>query len=188
MKFSPQAIPEVVLIEPAAQHDLRGYFCETYRHDLLEQALGYPIQFVQDNTSQSTRGTLRGLHFQSPPKAQNKLVRASAGRILDVAVDMRHGSPTYGEHVSAMLSEENMRQLLVPKGFAHGFIVLSDHATVLYKVDDYYAPECDCGIHYDDPAIGIDWQLPEVTLQLSDKDKQLPLLADLPPHFEYSPA
>lgn len=184
MKFIRQKIPEVLLIEPTVHGDSRGYFVETFRQDLFEEALGYKVNFVQDNESKSTKGVLRGLHYQLPPYTQAKLVRVVDGAVLDVAVDIRKSSPTFGQHVVAELTSENKRQLFVPHGFAHGFVVLSDHATFAYKVDNYYAPECDRGIAFNDSDLDIDWQLPSGILQLSDKDQQHPNLSDAKDLFE----
>jgi dTDP-4-dehydrorhamnose 3,5-epimerase len=177
LKFTLQSIADVVLIEPTVHGDDRGYFVETFRQDLFEEALGYQVNFVQDNESKSTKGVLRGLHYQLPPYAQAKLVRVIEGSVLDVAVDIRKSSPTFGQHVSVELTAANKRQLFVPHGFAHGFVVLSDSATFAYKVDNYYAPEYDRGIVFDDAKLGIDWQLPIEVLQLSDRDKTHPLLS-----------
>jgi dTDP-4-dehydrorhamnose 3,5-epimerase len=184
MTYTPTAIPEVILVEPKVHGDERGYFMESYRKDLLEAFVGHAIDFCQDNESRSRRGVLRGLHYQLPPFAQTKLVRVIEGRVLDVAVDIRRGSPTFGRHVAVELSADNKRQLLIPRGFAHGFVVLSETAIFAYKVDAYYSPECDRGIAYDDPAIGIDWRLAPDELLLSDKDRKQPPLerAEL---FEY---
>lgn len=179
MKFIPQEIPEVVLIKPQIHGDNRGYFLESFRQDLLEKTLGYKVNFCQDNESKSTKGVLRGLHYQLPPFAQSKLVRVIQGEVLDVAVDLRENSPTFGKHVAIILNDENKKQLFIPQGFAHGFVVLSETAIFTYKVDNYYSPECDRGLAYDDPALGIDWLLPAEELKLSDKDKQQPKLADL---------
>ena len=178
MNFIRTRIPDVVIVEPVVHGDARGYFVETYRKDKLEAFLGYTIDFCQDNESKSKKGVLRGLHYQLPPYAQTKLVRVITGSVLDVAVDIRKGSPTFGQYVAVELTEENKRQLLVPRGFAHGFVVLSDEATFAYKVDNYYAPTHDRGIAFDDPAIGIDWRLDPASLQLSDKDRAQPLLKD----------
>ena len=184
MRFVRQAIPEVLLIEPTVHGDSRGYFAETFRQDLFEEALGYKVNFVQDNESRSAKGVLRGLHYQLPPYAQAKLVRVVDGAVLDVAVDIRKSSPTFGQHVVAELTSENKHQLFVPHGFAHGFVVLSDHATFAYKVDNYYAPKCDRGIAFNDGDLDIDWQLPPGILQLSDKDKHHPNLSDAKDLFE----
>ena len=185
MKFIAQSIPEVILIEPQVYGDNRGYFVETFRQDLFEQAIGYKVSFVQDNESKSTKGVLRGLHFQLPPHAQSKLVRVIEGKVLDIAVDIRKGSPTYGQHVAVELSEQNKHQLFVPRSFAHGFVVLSDTATFAYKVDNYYAPQCDRGLAFDDPQLAIDWQLPKDSLQLSEKDTKQPKLSELTDVFDY---
>ncbi len=144
------------------------------------------MHFCQDNESRSSRGVLRGLHFQLPPYAQSKLVRVIEGTVLDIAVDIRTGSPTYGQHVSVLLSGENKHQLFIPRGFAHGFVVLSDHAIFAYKVDNYYSPECDRGLAFDDPTLAIDWQLPLEQLQLSAKDRQQPCLSQLDQGFDYA--
>ena len=178
MKFIPQSIPEVLLIEPTVHGDKRGYFVETFRQNLFEDVLSYQVNFVQDNESKSTKGVLRGLHYQLPPYTQAKLVRVIEGSVLDVAVDIRKSSPTFGQHVAVELMAEDKRQLFVPHGFAHGFVVLSDSATFAYKVDNYYAPEHDRGIAFDDKDLAIDWQLPLELLQLSDKDKNHPTLAN----------
>lgn len=183
MQIEPTAIPDVKLITPKFFRDDRGYFVETYRADRLTAA-GVDIAFVQDNQSLSVPvGTIRGLHFQTPPRAQDKLVRCIRGAILDVAVDIRRGSPTYGQHVAVRLSAEDGRQLLVPKGFAHGFCTLEPNTEVVYKVSDYYAPECDRGLAWDDPALGIAWPVAAGAAVLSPKDRTHPRLAELPPAF-----
>jgi len=184
LKFTPQAIPDVVLIEPTVHGDHRGYFTETFRQDLFEEAIKYKVNFVQDNESKSTKGVLRGLHYQLPLYTQAKLVRVIEGSVLDVAVDIRKSSPTFGQHVSVELTAQNKHQLFVPHGFAHGFVVLSDSATFAYKVDNYYAPEHDRGIAFNDQDLNIDWQLPLEILQLSDKDKTRPTLANAKDLFE----
>ena len=184
MKFTPQSIPEVILIEPTVHGDNRGYFIETFRQDIFDKAVGYKVNFVQDNESKSSRWVLRGLHYQLPPYTQAKLVRVIEGSVLDIAVDIRKSSPTFGKYVSVELTAENKHQLFVPHGFAHGFVVLSDSATFTYKVDNYYAPEHDRGISFDDKDLAIDWQLPLDTLQLSDKDKNHPTLANAKDLFE----
>src|SRR5262245_37595242 len=176
-------IPEVKLIEPKIFQDSRGFFSETYSERDLAVA-GLQLHFVQDNHSRSVkRGVIRGLHFQAPPHAQDKLVRVARGAILDVALDLRVGSPTYGHHVSARLSADNWLQMLVPKGFAHGFCTLEDDTEVLYKVTDYYAPETDRGLRWDDPALGIDWSVNATEVILSPKDAALPPLSSLPAYF-----
>jgi dTDP-4-dehydrorhamnose 3,5-epimerase len=183
MQIERLEIPEVVLTTPKFWRDDRGFFVETYRKDLFTAA-GIDIVFVQDNhAASSARGTLRGLHFQLPPRAQDKLVRCTRGAILDVAVDIRAGSPTFGRHVAVRLSAADGRQLLVPKGFAHGYCTLEPDTEVVYKVSDYYAPECDRGLAWDDPALAIDWGITAADVVLSPKDRVLPRLADLPPAF-----
>jgi len=178
MTFTRTKIPDVVIIEPKVHGDDRGYFVETFREDKLSEFLGFKIDFCQDNESKSSKGVLRGLHYQFPPYAQTKLVRVIQGSVLDVAVDIRKGSPTYGLHVSVELSAENKRQLLVPRGFAHAFVVLENDTVFAYKVDNYYSPECDRGIAFDDKSIGIDWKLDISELKLSDKDTKQALLKD----------
>jgi dTDP-4-dehydrorhamnose 3,5-epimerase len=178
LKFIPQSIPDVALIEPTVHGDNRGYFVETFRQDLFSEAIGYQVSFVQDNESKSKKGVLRGLHYQLPPYTQAKLVRVIEGSVLDVAVDIRKSSPTFGHHVTVELTADNKHQLFVPHGFAHGFIVLSDSATLAYKVDNHYAPEHDRGIAFNDKDLAIDWKLPLDTLQLSDKDRAHPTLAN----------
>jgi dTDP-4-dehydrorhamnose 3,5-epimerase len=185
MRFIAQSIADMILIEPQVYGDQRGYFVETFRQDQFEKAIGHKVDFVQDNESKSTQGVLRGLHFQLPPYAQSKLVRVIDGAVLDVAVDIRTGSPTFGKHVAIELSDENKRQLFVPRGFAHGFVVLTDSATFCYKVDNYYAPDCDRGLAFDDQQLGIDWRLSSASLQLSDKDKKQPKLTELSVAFDY---
>ena len=186
MKFIKTDISGVIIIEPIIFSDDRGYFVETYREDKLEEAIGHSIDFVQDNESKSSYGVLRGLHFQLPPFAQSKLVRVIKGKILDIAVDIRKGSPTFGKAISVELSEENKRMIFISRGFAHGFIVLSDEAVFSYKVDNYYSKENDRGIAYNDPTLEIDWQIHIDSLGLSDKDKTQPLLADADRLFDYS--
>lgn len=184
MKFIPQSISDVILLKPTVHKDNRGYFTETFKQDLFEKMLGDKIHFIQENESKSTQGVLRGLHYQYSPKAQAKLVRVIGGSVLDVAVDIRKNSPTFGQYVAVELTADNKYQLFVPRGFAHGFVVLSEYAIFSYKVDNYYAPEYERGIVFDDPQLAIDWQLPRPDLQLSDKDKRLPLLADALDLFE----
>jgi len=184
LKFTPQSIKDLILIEPTIHGDDRGYFIETFKQDLLEEAIGCKVNFVQDNESKSIKGVLRGLHYQLPPFTQAKLVRVIEGSVLDVAVDIRKSSLTFGQHVSLELTAQNKHQLFVPRGFAHGFVVLSDSATFAYKVDNYYAPEHDRGIAFDDKKLNIDWQLSAEELQLSDKDRVLPSLANAKYLFE----
>ncbi len=175
MKFIQTRLPEVVLIKPQVFGDSRGYLLESFRRDLFIQNLGN-IEFVQDNESKSSLGVLRGLHYQLPPYAQSKLVRVVVGKTLDVAVDIRRNSPTFGQHVAVELSEENKQQLFIPQGFAHGFVVLSKEAVFAYKLDAFYAPDYARSINYADTELGIDWKLPNTDLILSDKDKQAPVL------------
>jgi len=177
MKFIKTKLPEVIIIEPRVFEDDRGYFFESYKKELFDENVR-PIEFIQDNESKSIKGVLRGLHYQLPPFAQSKLVRVIKGRVLDVAVDIRKGSPTFKEYVAVELSEENRRQLFIPRGFAHGFLVLSDEAIFSYKVDNYYAPKYDRSIRFDDPEIGIEWSFPKERIIVSNKDKNAPLLKD----------
>jgi len=185
MKFTPQSIPEVILVEPVVHGDERGYFVETFRQDKFEEAVGYKVNFIQDNESRSSKGVLRGLHFQLPPYAQSKLVRVIEGEVLDVAVDIRQGSPSYGQHVAVLLNEQNKHQLFVPRGFAHGFVVLSESAVFAYKVDNCYAPDCDRGLAFDDLNLAIDWKLPKEQLKLSEKDLKQASLLNLGQCFDY---
>jgi len=184
MIFTRTKIPDVVIVEPHIHRDERGYFVETFRTDELETFLGYKINFCQDNESRSSRGVLRGLHYQLAPAAQTKLVRVIQGRVLDVAVDMREGSPSFGKHVAVELSADNKRQLIVPRGFAHGYVVLEDDTLFAYKVDNYYSPENDRGIAFDDTALNIDWGLESVAIKLSEKDTRQPSFADAS-YFDY---
>ena len=185
MKITKMSIDDVVIIEPTVHGDSRGYFVETFRADKLEEFLGYKIHFCQDNESKSSKGVLRGLHYQLHPAAQTKLVRVIQGRVLDVAVDVRKNSPTFGQHVAVELSSENKKQLLVPRGFAHGFVVLEDNTIFAYKVDNYYSPENDRGIAFDDTSLNINWILNYDELNLSDKDTKQPLLKETNDLFEY---
>jgi len=185
LTYTKTDIADVVIIEPIVHGDDRGYFVETFRADKLEEFLGYKINFCQDNESKSSKGVLRGLHYQLPPCAQTKLVRVIQGRVLDVAVDIRKGSPTFGKHVAVELSAENKRQLLVPRGFAHAFVVLEDDTIFAYKVDNYYSPECDRGISFNDDTLGIDWKIVHSELKLSDKDTKQPKLSETNDIFEY---
>ena len=185
MQFIKSDIPDVIIIEPKVHGDERGYFVETFRADTLEAFLGYKINFTQDNESKSSRGVLRGLHYQLAPFAQTKLVRVIQGRVLDVAVDIRRGSPTFGQHVAVELSAENKKQLLVPRGFAHGFVVLEDDTIFAYKVDNYYSPECDRGIAFDDASLHIDWIIQKEMLNLSLKDTKQPKLGETDDLFEF---
>ena len=184
MRFIPQSIKDVILIEPTIHGDNRGYFVETFKQDMFEEAIGYKVNFIQDNESKSAKGVLRGLHYQLPPYTQAKLVRVIEGSVLDVAVDIRKSSATFGHFVAVELTGDNKHQLFVPHGFAHGFIVLSDSATFAYKVDNYYSPENERGIAFDDDQLKIDWQLSPQEFQLSDKDKNLPYIANTNYLFE----
>ena len=181
-------IPEVKLIRPVKHEDTRGYFSETYsKRDLA--AAGIEIDFVQDNHVLSAeRGTVRGLHFQIPPVPQSKLVRVARGAVFDVAVDIRVGSPTFGEHVSAVVSAEAWNQILIPPGFAHGLVTLEPATEVIYKVSAAYSPEHDMGLLWNDKALGIAWPVSEAEAIVSDKDKRQPKLADLPTYFRFEPA
>lgn len=185
MQFIPTDIPEVIIIEPQVHGDNRGYFVETFRQDKLEAFVGYKIRFYQDNESKSSKGVLRGLHYQLPPFAQTKLVRVIQGSVLDIAVDIREGSPTFGQHISTILSGKNKKQLLIPRGFAHGFVVLEDDTIFAYKVDNYYSPQNDRGITYNDEDLNIDWQLPKEALNLSLKDTKQPVFKGNDSLFEY---
>jgi len=176
VNFIPQSISDVILIETTVYGDERGYFIETFRQDLLEKVIGYKVNFVQDNESKSAKGVLRGLHYQLNPYTQAKLVRVIEGSVLDVAVDIRKSSPTFGQYVSIELSAQNKHQLFIPQGFAHGFIALTDSATFVYKVDNYYSPAHERGVYFDDKQLDINWGLPYKILQISDKDRQLPSL------------
>jgi dTDP-4-dehydrorhamnose 3,5-epimerase len=175
MIISETGFAGLYVLEPRVHGDSRGFFMESYNQQTFLKA-GIDITFVQDNQSRSTRGVLRGLHFQRAPYAQTKLVRVLFGSVLDVVVDLRHSEPTFGKYFSVELTSENKKQLLVPKGFAHGFVVLSEIAEVLYKCDEFYHPESDGGIHYQ--SVDVDWRLPSDKLVLSDKDKNLPSIRD----------
>ena len=183
MEVIKTAIDGVVIIEPRIFAD--GYFMETYNEREMKEA-GFDIQFVQDNQSMSVKGVLRGLHFQKPPYAQSKLVRVVKGAVLDVAVDIRRGSPTFGQHVAVELSAENHRQFFIPRGFAHGFSVLTDDVVFQYKCDNFYAPQSEGAIAWDDAALDIDWRIPADKVILSEKDKCHPLLKDAEWLFDYN--
>tara|TARA_R110001632_G_scaffold232467_1_gene373348 strand:+ start:2738 stop:3310 length:573 start_codon:yes stop_codon:yes gene_type:complete len=174
MNFVKTKIPDVIICQPIVFGDERGYFSETFRQDKLEDFIGHKIDFCQDNESKSGYGVLRGLHYQLPPFSQTKLVRVIEGEVLDIAVDIRLGSPTFGKHVAIELTGENRKQLLIPRGFAHGFVVLSKEAIFSYKVDNYYNVDSDRGIAYDDKQLGINWELPIHEMILSSKDTQNP--------------
>ena len=182
MKFLNTSIEGLVIIEPTVFGDNRGYFLESYNKKKFEEAIG-KVSFVQDNESKSSKGVLRGLHFQKPPYAQAKLVRCIEGKVLDVAVDIRDGSETYGKHVSVELSGENKKQVFIPRGFAHGFLVLSNTAIVSYKVDNNYAPAHDAGIRWDDPTLNIQWGVNEREVLVSEKDTKLPFFSEFESPF-----
>ena len=185
MNVIETSIPGVFVIEPQVFGDERGYFFESWNQKVFDEAVG-PIRFVQDNESKSRYGVVRGLHFQKGFHSQSKLVRVVSGRVLDVAVDIRRGSPWFGQHVCCELSGENHRQFFVPKGFAHGFAVLSPEAVFQYKCDRLYCRESEGAIAWDDPALGIDWGIPAADVVLSEKDKHHPLLAESTDLFDYN--
>ena len=185
MKLIRTKIPEIIIVEPQLHGDDRGYFFETFRKDKLEEFLGFNIEFCQDNESKSSFGVLRGLHYQLPPYAQTKLVRVIKGRVLDIAVDIRKNSPSFGQHVAVELNETNKKQLFIPRGFAHGFVVLSDEAIFSYKVDNYYSLQYDRGIAFDDKSLSIDWKIDINKINLSQKDITQPLLKDIDDLFDY---
>ena len=184
MEIIKTNIEGVVIIEPRLFRDSRGYFFESFSKREFEEKVG-PVDFVQDNESMSSYGVMRGLHFQRPPFAQSKLVRCGKGAVLDVAVDIRKGSPTYGQHVAVELTEENHRQFFIPRGFAHGFAVLSETAVFQYKCDNFYHPEADGGISILDSSLGIDWRIPTDQAILSEKDTKHPLLKEFDSPFQF---
>ena len=190
MEVFKTALEGVLIIEPRVFKDARGYFFESFSQRdfdaLVSPLLGHTVQFVQDNESMSCFGVVRGLHYQRPPYTQSKLVRCVRGSVLDVAVDIRKGSPTFGLHVAVELTEENHRQFFIPKGFAHGFAVLSETAVFQYKCDEFYHPEADAGIQLFDPALNIDWRIPRDQMIMSDKDRVRATLEDSPLDFDYS--
>lgn len=185
MEVIKTPIDGVVIIEPRLFRDARGYFFESYSKREFDEKVR-PVEFVQDNESMSAFGVMRGLHFQRPPFAQSKLVRCVKGAVLDVAVDIRKGSPTFGQHVAAELTEENHRQFFIPRGFAHGFVVLSETAVFQYKCDNYYHPESDAGISILDTSLGIDWRIDSAKAILSEKDLRQPLLAEFDSPFDFT--
>jgi len=187
MRVTSTAIPDVLEFEPVVSGDDRGYFFESFRRDLIEEHIGR-VDFVQDNESKSSRGVLRGLHFQLPPYTQSKLVRVVRGRVLDVAVDIRRGSPWYGRHVACELDGERKNELWVPKGFAHGFVVLSDEAVFSYKCDSYYHPSSEGGLLWNGHSLGIDWQLDAADIRVSGRDGGLPGFSEVEdfPYSEYN--
>lgn len=176
MNFIPTKLEGCFVIEPKIFNDERGYFLESYNEKTFQNGIGNQVQFVQDNQSFSSKGVLRGLHYQTGEHAQAKLVRVLQGEVLDVAVDVRPNSKTYGEHFSILLSAENQKQFFIPRGFAHGFLVLSDTATFFYKCDNFYNKESEGGLIYNDPSLNIDWKFPKEELIISDKDLILPNL------------
>lgn len=185
MPFRTTDIPGLLIFEPAVYKDERGYFFESYNAEVFRRQ-GIDNHFVQDNQSFSTYGVIRGLHYQLPPYAQSKLIRVLQGTILDIALDIRTGSPTFGRHIAVELSADNKLQFLIPPGFAHGFSVLTPNAEVSYKCDALYNKESEAGIRYDDPQLGIDWRLPADKIIVSAKDRQLPVMADCRNTFKYS--
>lgn len=185
MEVIKTSIEGVVIIEPRIFKDARGYFFESFSQKEFDEKVR-PIHFVQDNESMSSYGVMRGLHFQRPPYTQSKLVRCVRGRVLDVAVDIRKGSPTYGQHVAVELTEENHRQFFIPRGFAHGFAVLSETAVFQYKCDNFYAPQADGGISIKDESLGIDWQIPMEKAILSEKDLRHICLEEFDSPFDYN--
>jgi len=178
MKITPTNLPEVLIVEPRVFGDARGFFTESWNEQVFNQAVAQQIRFVQDNHSRSARGVLRGLHYQLAPHTQGKLVRVVKGAVFDVAVDMRRASPNFGRWAGVELTEDNHRQLWVPPGFAHGFLVLSESADFLYKTTDFYAPQAEACVRWDDPAIGVQWPEVGVTPLLAEKDAKAPLLAE----------
>jgi len=182
MKFIETKILDVIIIEPIVFEDERGYFLESYNQNKFEEVVG-KNSFIQDNESKSSKGVLRGLHFQKPPYEQAKLVRCIEGEVLDIAVDIRKNSNTYGQHIAVLLSGENKRQLFVPRGFAHGFLVLSNTATFAYKVDNSYAPEFDAGIRWNDKELNIQWDMKDSEIIISAKDAELPFFSEFESPF-----
>ena len=179
MQVTPLDIPDVKVLTPKKFGDHRGFFSETFSRKAMKELAGIDVEFVQDNQSLSVeKGVVRGLHYQLQPTAQDKLVRVTRGAILDVAVDIRRGSPTFGKHVSAVISAENWNQIFVPKGFAHGFVTLEPNTEVLYKVTNYYSPKDERGVRWNDPKLGIKWGIDESSAVLSEKDRKYPLLAE----------
>ena len=179
MNFIETKLKGCFLLEPKIILDERGYFMESFNENTFQKGIGQPVHFVQDNQSYSTRGVLRGMHYQTEEHAQAKLVRVLQGEVLDVAVDIRPESDTYGQHVAVLLSAENQKQLFIPRGFAHGFVVLSETATFFYKCDNFYNKESEGGIIFNDPSLQIDWQLSESELLISEKDNILPVLKEV---------
>lgn len=179
MKYSRAEIPDVIIIQPDVFSDERGYFFESFKKNELNEFLGYHVNFCQDNESKSSYGVLRGLHYQEPPFEQAKLVRVIQGSVLDVAVDIRKNSPTFGKHVSIELNDQNKKQLFIPTGFAHGFVVISETAIFSYKVDNYYNREFDRGIAFNDKVLDINWRIKKSEIKISKKDNYHPLFCDI---------
>lgn len=184
MPFTPTTFPGLIIVEPAIFEDSRGYFFESYNENVYREN-HIPVTFVQDNQSRSSYGVVRGLHYQRPPYAQSKLVRVLSGAIIDTVLDLRTGSPTYGETFSIRLSADNKKQLFIPKGFAHGFSVISETADVMYKCDGYYNKESESGILYNDPQLNIDWEIPTDKIRVSEKDRLLPLFNSYAGEFAF---
>ncbi len=178
MKIIDTNIEDVKIIEPTIHYDERGYFFETYRQDLIEKAIGYKLNFCQSNESKSLKGTIRGLHYQLPPYAQTKLARVVSGRVLDIALDIRQGSKTFGEYVAVEINSDNKRELLIPRGFAHAFVVLSDEATFFYKVDNYYNKDSERSIVYNDKTLAINWEIDASLIKISEKDSKASTFVD----------
>ena len=186
MRITETGLEGLLVIEPKVYKDSRGFFFESYNKRTFQEITGQDVDFIQDNLSRSGYGVLRGLHFQINPFGQSKLVTVLKGEVLDVVLDIRKGSPTYGKYFSLKLNEENKLQVFVPKGFAHGFIVLSEFAEFHYKCDSYYTPDYESGIHYNDPEINIDWELPSSDIKISEKDKSLKTLKEAENNFSYT--
>jgi len=184
MPFTPTTFPGLIIVEPVVLEDSRGYFFESYNENVF-RANHIPVTFVQDNQSRSSYGVIRGLHYQRPPHAQSKLIRVLSGAIIDTVLDLRTGSPTYGETFSIRLSAENKKQLFIPKGFAHGFSVITDTAEVMYKCDSYYNSESESGFLYNDPQLKIDWEIPTDKIRVSEKDRLLPLFNSYAGEFAF---
>ena len=185
MTIIPSALPEVLLIQPKKLEDERGWFMESFRKDLLEDAVGHTLDFCQDNLAESSYGVIRGLHYQMPPHAQSKLVSVLQGSVVDVVVDIRRGSPHFGEHLAVQLSAENQKQLFIPRGFAHGYACLSETALLTYKVDSHYNKAAEASIAFDDPQLAIDWRIPAKRQILSSKDQEH-LTFEAAPLFDYN--
>ena len=184
MPFTPTTFPGLIIVEPLVLEDSRGYFFESYNENVF-RANHIPVTFVQDNQSRSSYGVIRGLHYQRPPHAQSKLIRVLSGAIIDTVLDLRTGSPTYGETFSIRLSAENKKQLFIPKGFAHGFSVITETAEVMYKCDSYYNTESESGFLYNDPQLKIDWEIPTDKIRVSEKDRLLPLFNSYAGEFAF---